>query len=228
VRSWWPVALTVAVLIGSNIVSNRVLQGWSYVPWNTAVAVTLILVTRRFDGLRRMELGLTNIGRGLRSGAMLMAAVAAIYGIGLLIPSTRDLFRDRRVGDRSALRMLAEVVIRIPIGTVVLEEVAFRGVLLGQLGRRLGWRTGLASSSVLFGMWHVLPAISINTVNPVLKQAGIGQAPAVMGAVAATAAAGVFMGWVRIRARSLIAPVMLHIATNSFGFAIAWAVLRST
>jgi uncharacterized protein len=227
VRSWWPVGLTVAALLGSNIVSNRVLNGWSYVPWNAAVAVALIVIVRRFDGLRHIDIGLANIRRGLTWGGALMVAVAAVYSIGLLIPSTRELFRDRRVGDRSALRMLAEVVIRIPIGTVLLEEVAFRGVLLGQLGRRLGWRTGLAASAVLFGIWHVLPALSINTVNPVLNQAGISQAPAVAGAVAATAAAGLFMGWVRIRSRSLLASVMLHIATNSFGFATAWFVLRA-
>jgi uncharacterized protein len=216
------------MLVGSNIVSNRLLHGWSYVAWNAAAAVILILATRRFDGLRHIELGLTNLRRGLTWGGALMVGVAAVYGVGLLIPSTRDLFRDRRVGDRSALRMLAEVIIRIPIGTVLLEEVAFRGVLLGQLGRRLGWRTALAASSVLFGAWHVLPALGITSVNPVMKQASIGQVPAVIGAVAATAAAGLFMGWVRIRARSLIAPIMLHIATNSFGFAVAWVVLRRT
>jgi uncharacterized protein len=223
--SFWPVGLTVGVLVVSNVVSNRLLPGWAYVPWNAAVAVLLIVLARRVDHLLRIDIGIANVRHGLKIGAVLMAAVLAVYLVSWAIPATHGLFKDRRVGERTAAAMLYEVFIRIPFGTVLLEEVAFRGVLLGQLGSRLHWRMGLLVTSLLFGLWHVLPAWAINTVNPVLRSSDVSRPVAILGAVAGTAVAGLFMGWVRIRARSLLAPVMLHIATNSFGFAIAWLVV---
>ncbi len=224
--SFWPVVMTVGVLVVSNVVSNRLLPGWAYVPWNVSVAIVLIVLARRVDHLLRIDIGIANVRHGLKVGAILMAAVLVVYLVSWAIPATHGLFKDRRVGERSAVAMLYEVLIRIPFGTVLLEEVAFRGVLLGQLGSRLHWRVGLLASSLLFGLWHVLPAWAINTVNPVLRSSGVSRPLAVLGAVGGTAVAGMFMGWVRIRARSLLAPVMLHIATNSFGFAIAWLVVR--
>lgn len=226
-RSLGPVILTVGVLLASNIFSNRLLPTWAYVPWNVAATGLLLLLARRVDHLRRIDLGLANVGRGLRTGTMLMTAVLAVYVVAWVIPATRGLFNDRRVGDRTLPELLYEVVIRIPLGTVLLEEVAFRGVLLGQLSRRLRLRTALFVSALLFGLWHVLPAWAINTVNPVLRGAGVSRPIAILGAVASTTVAGLFMGWVRLRARSLLAPMLLHVATNSFGYIVAWLVLRN-
>jgi uncharacterized protein len=224
---WLPVGVTIAILAISNVASNRAFTGWGYVPWNALVAVLLVVVARRIDRVRRVDIGLANVRHGLTIGLVLLALVAVIYAVAVAVPATRDLFRDKRVGERSAWAMVAETLVRIPLGTVLLEEVAFRGVLLGQFGRRLGWRRGTIASSALFGLWHVLPSLGINKVNPTLRDAGIAQPFAVAGAVVLTAIAGCFMCWVRLRARSLLAPVFLHVATNSLGFATAWFVLRS-
>lgn len=164
--------MTVGVLVVSNVVSNRVLPGWAYVPWNASIAVLLIVLARRVDHLLRIDIGIANVRHGLKVGAVLMVAVLGVYLLAWAIPATHGLFNDRRVGERSVAAMLYEVFIRIPFGTVLLEEVAFRGVLLGQLGSRLHWRVGLLLSSLLFGLWHVLPAWAINTVNPVLHRVG--------------------------------------------------------
>ena len=227
--SWAPVAGTLALLALSNVVSNRVVTGWGYVPWNAAMAVVLVAFARRVDALTWEEIGLArrHVRAGLRWAGVLAALVATGYLIAVLVPDLRDLFRDRRVGDPTIARMLAEVLVRIPIGTVLLEEVAFRGVLLGQCRRRLGAPRGLALTALAFGLWHVLPAWRINTANPVVEQSGVGRGTAVIGAVVATALAGLPLGWARLRSRSLVAPVGLHVATNSLAYAIAWGVLRS-
>jgi membrane protease YdiL (CAAX protease family) len=47
-------------------------------------------------------------------------------------------------------------------------------------------------------------------------------------AVAATALAGAVLCWLRLRARSLAAPAMLHLASNGLAYLLAWTVLRST
>jgi uncharacterized protein len=226
VERWLPVGVSIAILAISNVASNRAFTGWGYVPWNVLVAVVLVVVARRLDNVRRIDLGLANIRRGLKIGLALVLTVAAVYAVAVAFPSTRDLFRDKRVGGRSALAMVTETLVRIPLGTVMLEEVAFRGVLLGQFGRRLGWRRGTLASSALFGLWHVLPSLGINRVNPTLRDAGIARPVAVVGAVLLTGLAGCFMCFVRLRARSLLAPAFLHVATNSLGFATAWFVLR--
>jgi membrane protease YdiL (CAAX protease family) len=44
-------------------------------------------------------------------------------------------------------------------------------------------------------------------------------------AVAASAVAGVGFCWLRLRAGSLLAPALLHVATNSLAYAAAWVVL---
>ena len=226
---WAPVAATLALLTLSNVVSNRVVTGWGYVPWNAAMAVVLVAFARRVDALTWDEIGLArrDLRTGLRWAAVLAALVATGYLVAVIVPDLRDLFRDRRVGDTTAARMLAEVLVRIPIGTVLLEEVAFRGVLLGQCRRRLGAAKGLALMALAFGLWHVLPAWRINSVNPVVEQSGVGRGAAVVGAVVATALAALPLGWARLRSHSLVAPIGLHVATNSLAYAIAWGVLRS-
>ena len=226
---WAPVAATLALLTLSNVVSNRVVTGWGYVPWNAAMAVVLVAFARRVDALTWDEIGLArrDLRTGLRWAAVLAALVATGYLVAVIVPDLRDQFRDRRVGDTTAARMLAEVLVRIPIGTVLLEEVAFRGVLLGQCRRRLGAAKGLALMALAFGLWHVLPAWRINSVNPVVEQSGVGRGAAVVGAVVATALAALPLGWARLRSHSLVAPIGLHVATNSLAYAIAWGVLRS-
>jgi uncharacterized protein len=226
VERWLPVAVTVGILAVSNVASNRAFTGWGYVPWNVIVAALVVVVARRIDLVRRIDLGLSNVRRGLQVGGVLFGAVAVVYAVALALPATRDLFRDERVGDRSAIALVAETLVRIPLGTVLLEEVAFRGVLLGQFGRRLGWRLGSFVSSALFGLWHVLPSLGINKVNPALRDAGVSRPVAVVGAVVLTTIAGCFLSWLRLRARSLLAPLLLHVATNSLGFTAAWFVLR--
>ncbi len=119
----------------------------------------------------------------------------------------------------------------IPLGTVLFEEVAFRGVLWGLLRSRHGIAWTTAASSALFGFWHVLPSLRLTDVNPaVAAVAGggpRGQALAVAGAVVFTAAAGVLLCELRRRG-SLLAPLGLHWAVNGLGvLASAGVTLRS-
>jgi membrane protease YdiL (CAAX protease family) len=74
----------------------------------------------------------------------------------------------------------------------------------------------------LFGLWHVLPTVqSLDTnaaVGPVRANRGrsIG---AVAGVVAATAAAGVGFSVLGRRARSVLAPVLVHATLNGATYA---------
>ncbi|HEV2824753.1 MAG TPA: CPBP family glutamic-type intramembrane protease, partial [Actinomycetota bacterium] len=84
-------------------------------------------------------------------------------------------------------------------------------------------------SSVLFGCWHVLPTLDTLALNPLGGVVGDDPARtggAVVASVAVTAAAGLGFSWLRLRADSLVAPVVVHAVLNSSAFAAARLVSR--
>jgi membrane protease YdiL (CAAX protease family) len=80
-------------------------------------------------------------------------------------------------------------------------------------------------SSLLFGLWHVLPTIEVLELNDLYSGSSLAFGGAVTGAVAVTAAAGFGFCWLRLRAGSVLAPVLAHAATNSIAFAAGWLVV---
>ena len=77
-------------------------------------------------------------------------------------PCTRPFrrwFADDRVRAESRREVAYETLARIPIGTALFEEVAFRGVLTGLLLRTMAAGPAYAVSSAVFGLWHVLPTL---------------------------------------------------------------------
>ena len=48
----------------------------------------------------------------------------------------------------------------------------------------------------------------------------------VLGSVAVTFAAGLIFCWLRLRSRSLIAPVVAHFATNGLALTVAWLTVH--
>lgn len=105
------------------------------------------------------------------------------------------------------------------------EEIAFRGVLLAALMRVVAPRAAVALTAALFGIWHIRPTLSATTANA-LTDRFAGLVVAVLLGCAFTAAAGVLFAWLRLRSGSLLAPVLLHLATNSLGALAAAAAHR--
>ncbi len=109
----------------------------------------------------------------------------------------------------------------IPVGTAFPEELAFRGVLLALLLRLTTRRGAVLTSSVLFGLWHVLPALGGSKANQVVEDAlGSGTAAdvaRVVGTVLLTALAGVAFAEARLRTCSLLTAALGHWAANGIG-----------
>lgn len=217
--------ICLAVVAGANVWVHVGPARWQ--PVAGPVAAALLLVVGRVAGLSWEQLGLGPgaVVRGLVWGGAAVAGVALVYAVGLALPATRGLFRDarHRVGARTTAHRAAVVV---PLGTVVFEEVAFRGVVWGLLEVDLGaaWATG--ASAVLFGLWHGLPAVHgarENSATGEVARADLLRQVAVT--VAFTALAGVVFGVLRGQSGSLVAPALLHWATNGLGVvaaALAW------
>jgi membrane protease YdiL (CAAX protease family) len=145
-----------------------------------------------------------------------------------LIPGTNGFLDDSRA-DISGGRLIFELTISIVLLTAIPEEFAFRGVLLGSGVRLWGpWRASLITSA-LFGLWHIVPTLHTMSDNHAISGASntfAGQALLVIGTVVATFVAGLVFSWLRLRSRSLIAPILAHIATNGLALLIAWFVAQ--
>lgn len=223
--------LVVGALAILNVVDNLVPAGL----WLAPLAAVALLALARWRGLSWHQLGLSR--ERARAGGLwaagAIAVVALIYLVGVLLPVSRPAFLDARYHFGVAGALVSALLV-IPIGTILLEEVAFRSVLWGMLSRHMStWRV-LVTSSVLFGLWHVLPSMHLASANHGVGEAVSGAGASagllvVLGTVAFTALGGVVAGELRRRSGSLLASAGMHWATNGLGVLfglIAWQLVR--
>lgn len=199
-------------------------------PTCVAAAALLVALARR-DGCSWTALGLgrESLGPGLRWAGALVAAVLLGYLVAVALPPTRQAFADTRATSLSGATLLWHLLVRIPLGTALLEEVAFRGVVYAMVERRRGVRAAVVGSSLLFGLWHVLPSLGLRRTNAAVADVlGSGPAGAVVAAVAATTLAGVVLCELRRRSGGLLAPFALHWALNALGLLVAWLAFAGT
>lgn len=132
-------------------------------------AVVLLLLARS-AGLSWAELGLGRgtLVRGAVTGAVAAGLVAVAYGLAVGLPVTRRALLDTRYRVPAGPALGTAFVV-VPLATVVFEEVAFRSVLWGLLAVDHGVVWATAVSSVLFGLWHVLPALDLARTNTVVR-----------------------------------------------------------
>ncbi|OLF16385.1 CAAX protease family protein [Actinophytocola xanthii] len=224
--------VALVLLVGSTTLVNLVLPGWAYPVCGLVVAGALVAVAR-WAGLRSRAIGFDRrlLGRAAVFGLVGLGVIGLAFGVALAVPGLRDLFRDGRVDTSTVGTLLWVTLVRIPIGTVLLEEVAFRGVLPALLGAgadRWRWRPVLLTAA-LFGLWHAFPSLAL------VENAAVGRAfagvPLVVVSVLAmlgAAVAGVVLHWWRHTGGGLLSPMLVHLATNSGGVLVAWWVLTNT
>ena len=168
------------------------------------------------------------MGRGARYGAIALAFITAAVLVAALVPASREVLGDDRFNGVAALEMLYEVLVRIPLLTALGEEFAFRGVLLGLLLVRYSPLRAAVISSALFGLWHVLPGIeALETTTVTEATAGIMGVASVAGQVLVTGLAGMVFAWLRLRSRSLVAPVLAHWGINGAAYLAGWLIVQS-
>lgn len=224
----WAVGLAVAVLVAANVLLNH-WTGPLRLLAALAVTALLLAILRRAGGtLADAGLAPGTLARGARWASVLMGLVAAVYAVGALVPATRSLFEDQRYAGMTGSELAVRVLVTVPLGTVLVEEVAFRGVLYGLVRRARGTVWATAVSSLLFGLWHVLPSLHLSAAKPALTSvfgdSGPGAVLAVAAAVLFTAAGGVVLCELRRRSGSLLAPMGLHWALNAFGYVVGFVL----
>lgn len=220
----------VLALVIINVTDHALDPPW----WIRALEGLGLLVAARLAGLSWAQLGLgrARLRSGAAWGAGVVAVVAGVYCIGVLLPLTRSAFQDDRY-DLALPPALHTAFVAIPLGTVLLEELAFRSVLWGALARHCRPRQVLGTTSVLFGLWHLIPALTggVGSNRGVSDAVGpSGGALVVAGTLLVTTVGGLVFGELRRRSGSVLAAAAAHWATNALGVLfglVAWRLDRA-
>ncbi len=199
-----------------NNVANLVpaFNGALFVPLNCIVAGLVLAVGLGPLSLSGQQMGVAgNDARDLLVGLTLGLALTLPLYAALLSRRTAALIADRRVAGLGGAGLAYQTLVRIPLGTALLEEVAFRGVLFASW-RQDGDVEAAVLSSLAFGLWHISPTLNLLRANRPHAAPGI-RVSVVVGAVCLTSVAGAGLVWLRVESAGLLAPWALHAALNS-------------
>jgi membrane protease YdiL (CAAX protease family) len=215
----------VALVAAHNLFVER-LPAWAYVPAGLATTAALLALAGGV-GIGPAEVGLS--AADLPDGLVVGGAAALVVGGAIVVAArarpTRAFFADQRMAGVGPAGTAYRALVRIPLGTVVLEEVAFRGVLVAIVAEATSVAAGVIVASVLFGLWHLVPTAATLDRNGVATPARA-RALALVGAVLFTAVTGLVFCWLRLATNSLAAPALVHASANVTATIAAFAVLR--
>jgi membrane protease YdiL (CAAX protease family) len=219
-------------IAGYNLVQNLVIPAYAYVPLNLGATVGLVALARG-QGCTWDDLGLApaSVRRGLRIGMMGVAASAAVAAVTLKHRRLAPYLLDQRAAGQRSGDVLFQVLVRLPLGTALFEEVAFRGAVEG-IWRRSGAtkREAAMAAAVAFGLWHLIPGTQALNGNPLdsrMDSARSRAAVVIFGALV-TGLAGLGLSRLRERSGSLVAPWLTHSAINSAMYLTGVAAWRRT
>ncbi|MBI4305653.1 MAG: CPBP family intramembrane metalloprotease [Chloroflexi bacterium] len=226
IRTSHPVTLVAAVALGCGLaayngVANFAPQHWhdlAFVPLNLALAVLLIGWARwRGMGWDELGFGRAQVPRGLVVGSGIGLLLGLPVFLAALVPDSIQSGADfLGNGYDGTTPLVYRAVVRIPLGTALFEEVAFRGVLFGVWRAATNLRSATIANAVFFGLWHVTPTWELMSGAEQLGSPLL-LALAVLGGVVVSGVGGLFLVWLRRRTAGLVAPVMTHWFINSLG-----------
>lgn len=214
--------------IGSSLLApTAILPGgsWAFVLAGVMLTTVALLFARR-GGLDLAGLGLRSpdrwrgaaiglgAGTAIALGAVLFTQLAAIVVGG---PVVYDPLRDVTAPD-----LARHLFVFLPIGTVLPEEIAFRGTLVGLL-RKGSLRRAMLGSAAAFALWHA--AVAVVTVNATTLAASVWVLPAIVGALAVVFAGGIVLAWLRLVTDTLASTLAAHWAFNATLLVGLWTLL---
>jgi membrane protease YdiL (CAAX protease family) len=224
-------ALAIAVLLTlyNNLINllPQALHDQVFVPVNLA-ALVVLMAWARWRGLSWEELGFATerVRVGLKWGLGLGLALPTPLFIGLVLPESLGAMADPRdYSNVSTVALAYQALFRIPLGTALFEEAAFRGVLFGAWVREAGTRAAVIGSSLAFGLWHITPTWELMSGSGFFPNAALLWL-AIAGGVLATVVGGLFFAWLRLRTGAVYGPVLTHWLVNALGAVASFTVGR--
>lgn len=210
----------IGLVVGLVLYGLLPLPWWAYIPANLTLAAALVgAARRRGHTFAELGLGWRTLGRGTVIGLAAATVVLVVVAIGSLLGSSDPQASRLLAGqaDVGPLGLGFELLVRIPLGTVLLEAIAFRGVLFAAVERVRTTAAAVVVTSLAFGLWHIGPTLhelrDLGTVvDPVATIAAI---------VAVTTLGGVLFAGLRLLGRSLVASALTHWSMNAAGLVAA-------
>jgi membrane protease YdiL (CAAX protease family) len=156
------------------------------------------------------------VGGGVILGGVLAAPALVFFARPLVLDSPLEYAPIRGLSRRAFwLRVLVE----LPVGVALFEEVLFRGLLWEAWARAASEPVAWVASSAVFAGWHC--AVGVDTMRRTNIAAAATPLPrplrrhahtlGVLGGMLSTGVAGVLLGGLRIRARgNLLGPALAH------------------
>jgi membrane protease YdiL (CAAX protease family) len=194
--AWGGVPLSAIIGIGAACADRLAPFAALRVAGALLVLATLWLVMRLVHG-RPADIGLS-----LPSRAWLVASVVAVPTVGtgaaLLGPWLAEPFFGPISPPTADLGGLVPATV-FALANATMEEVAYRGALLRWLPPAAGIVNALALQAFVFGLAHGVGTDFIGSPLPVM---------------AATAGAGLVLGVLALRTRSLLLPIAIHVALD--------------
>src|SRR5687767_12863148 len=210
-----------ALLVVWGNAASGLLGGTSRLPGGSleflGAGLALIAISVAFAralGLDAVAVGLNRMGfaRGVAIGAGLglVGATAAVGALRLVAPAiVGQEVEYAPLAQVTELELARHVALLLPLATVIPEELAFRGVLLGGLLRRMRQRDALIISGATFALWHLGVAI-VTVDDTTLGSPSPWFAVAIVIALGVVLLGGSALAWIRLRTRSLATTLALH------------------
>lgn len=184
------------------------------------------------SGLSLSAMGLAPsllISGSLYALGIIVILIALIY-VASRLPVINRFFENEAFSSVSKKRLAYEAGFRVPLGTALIEEVLFRGLLLGLLMINYPPINSLIISSIVFGLWHIFPTVNQLEANQAAKDLVAGKRGrrfwSILSVVATTSLAGFCFGLLRLWSGSLITPWLVHWAINASGI-ISGAIAKN-
>lgn len=203
---------------------TRGVEGQRYVSAALVTTAGLIVIGWTHGvTLAQLGLGRSTWVTGILWSLGIVLAVGAVIGVAGGMPRFHKYFADDRVADADGVLTTRRVLLDIPFGTVLVEEYAFRGLLLALMTTQWGVVWAVAITSILFGLWHIGPALEMHNAH----QEATGHVLVTVGStVLFTGLSGVGFALLRLFTGSLFPPAALHWAANGTGIVVGFFVNR--
>jgi membrane protease YdiL (CAAX protease family) len=226
------IAFAVVLVVWGNVVSSFLgpsawLPGGS---WSFVIA-GLALIAVSTVAARTLRLDADTVGfagdpvRGAVAGLVIGVGVAIVSVFAVRVVGPAIVGRPIEYGPLASAtgpNLARHIAFFLPLGDIFPEEIAFRGVLLGGLARRLTQRNAVLVAGVAFALWHaavVLVTVADTTLGPPSAWFG----PAILGALLLVFVGGSAFAWLRLRTRTLATTITLHWSFNAVLLVGLWS-----
>ncbi len=212
------VILLSVILVAYNVLFSLLpseLLNLLYVPANLVFAAIIFLGARKLLGISYADVGLRSdtLKKGTIWGFSVGLTIVIILSLGIYFLGFMDRLSSSYEANPTTLAdLLFRIFIRIPLGTALVEEILFRGILIALLvSNGLSNIKCILISCIVFGLWHIGLALKVDPEIQLFSWAWLTTA---MGTIGMGLIGGLVFAFMRFWTNSLVAPMLVHWLIN--------------